>query len=47
MDDEHHEDTHDGRKDSGGDVIEQSSRTHFSGGPGVQLCHPYREVKNK
>ena len=47
MDDEHHEDAHDGRQDSGDDVIEQGPRTHFSGGPGVQLCHPYRGMKMK
>jgi len=49
MDDEHHEDAHDGRQNSGGDVIEQGPGTHFSGGPGVQLRHPYRgmKVKNK
>ena len=49
MDDEHHENAHDGCQDSGGDVVEQGPRAHSSGGPGVQLRHPYRgmKVKNK
>jgi hypothetical protein len=42
MDDKHHEDAHDGRHDSGDDVVQQGSQTHATRGPGIQLRHPYQ-----